>query len=119
MTKTTTELADAVLRELGVVDAEETPDTVDRNYVIAAYEDKYALLSAPGYELTYWSVSAIPDALLLPLRNLIMMEVQGAFGEPVDPAEKDSREQVLLRSFRRHTAVQSSGRPAQSSQDYF
>lgn len=119
MTKTTTELADAVLRELGVVEAEETPDTTDRNYVISAYESKYALLAAPGYELVYWPETAIPDVLLFPLRNLIMLEVQGAFGEPVDPVEKDAREQALLRPFRRHTAVQSSGRPAQSSQDYY
>lgn len=115
MSKTTTELADAVLRELGVVDAEETPDTVDRNYVISAYTSKYAMLAAPGLELAYWSSSAIPEAIFLPLRDLIMLQVQGAFGEPMDPAEKDAREQALLRPLRRHTTVQGSGVPTKAA----
>lgn len=119
MTKTTTELADAVLRELGVVDAEETPDTVDRNYVVARYEDKFEELSAPGLDLTYWPVAAIPDAVFLILRNIMMMEVQGAFGEPLDPAEKEAREAALLRPLRRHVSRPATGVPAQSSSDYF
>ena len=119
MSKTTTELADAVLRELGVVDAEETPDTVDRNYVIAAYASKYAELAAPGRELAYWGESVIPNAIFFPLRNLIMNEVAGAYGEPMAPEEKEGRETVILRAFHRHTAVQSSGLPAQSASDYF
>jgi hypothetical protein len=119
MSKTTTELADAVLRELGVVDAEETPDTVDRNYVISAYEDKYEELAAPGRELVYWPLTEIPNPVFLALRNLIMMEVQGAFGEPIDPAEKDAREMMLLRPFHRHTARGASGTRAVATSDYF
>lgn len=119
MSRTTTELADAVLRELGVVDAEETPDTVDRTYVTDAYAAKYDELAAPGRELVYWPEAEIPNAVFLALRNLIMMEVQGAFGEPIDPAEKDVREAMLLRPFHRHTAKGTSGRAAYAASDYF
>lgn len=119
MSKTTTQLADAVLRELGVVDAEETPDTVDRTYISDRYAEKFAELAAPGRELTYWPVAAIPDAIFLPLRDLMMLAVQGAFGEPIDPVEKEARETVLLRAFHRHTAKPTSGRAEYSGADYF
>lgn len=119
MSKTTTELADAVLRELGVVDAEETPDSVDRTYVTDRYADKYDELAAPGRELVYWPEAEIPNAVFLALRNLMMMEVQGAFGEPIDPAEKEAREAMLLRPFHRHTARGASGTKAVSASDYF
>ena len=112
MSKTTTQLADAVLRELGVVDAEETPDTVDRNYVISIYEDVYQELAAPGVELVYWQTgNNIPEAVFRGLRDLVMLHCQGAFGEPLDPAEKDARQQALLRPLRRHTMVERSGLP--------
>jgi hypothetical protein len=119
MSYTTTQLADAVLRELGVVDAEETPDSVDRTYVTDRYAEKYAELSAPGLELTYWAASSIPDAVFLTLRDLMMNEVRGAFGEPMDPAEKEARQAVLLRPLRRHTSVEKSGLPAQAAADFF
>lgn len=117
--KTTTNLADAVLRELGVVDAEETPDSVDRTYVTDRYSEKYAYLAGPGMELAYWSESSIPDEIFLTLRDLMVNEVRGAFGDPVDPNEKEAREAALLRPLRRHTMVESSGIPAQASSDYF
>jgi hypothetical protein len=104
MTKTTTELADAVLRELGVVDAEETPDTTDRTYVTDAYALKYAELAAPGGESTYWPAAAIPDAVFITLRDLLMNEVCGAFGDPVTPETKRQREQIILAQLKRHTS---------------
>lgn len=119
MTRTTTELADAVLRELGVVDAEETPDTVDRTYVTDAYAAKYDELAAPGLELVYWPEAEIPNAIFLTLRDLMIAEVQGAFGDPLAPAEKEARQSVLLRPLRRHTTIDASGIPAQSHSDYF
>jgi hypothetical protein len=119
MSKTATELADAVLRELGVVDAEETPDTVDRTYVSGVYTDKYEELLGTGRELAYWPEEEIPEAIFLAMRNLLMLEVQGAYGEPVDPVEKEARESVLLRAFHRHTARGASGTKAVAAADYF
>lgn len=109
MSKTTTQLADAVLRELGVVDAEETPDTVDRTYVTDRYSEKYAELTAPGQDLTYWPVAAIPDPVFLTLRDLMMNEVRGAFGEPMAPEDKEAREVIILKRLRRHIARPTSG----------
>jgi hypothetical protein len=100
--KTTTELADAVLRDIGVVDAEETPDTVDRNYVIEAYELKWAELSAHGLEYTYWPIAEIPDQVFLIVRDLVKMEVVGAFGQSIAPSQKEAEERIILTRLRRH-----------------
>lgn len=113
MTKTVTQLATAVLRELGVVDAAETPDTEDVTYVTDTYRSKWEELSSHGNEMTYWAYDTIPEPVFLVLRDLMMLEVMGAFGQPLPPAEKDAREQVILRRLRRHTAVQSSKRPVE------
>lgn len=117
MTKTVTQLATAVLRELGVADAAETPDSEDLTYVEGVYRDKWEELSAHGTELTYWPYDTIPNPVFLVLRDLVMLEVMGAYGTPLPPGEKDAREVIILKRLRRHTSVQSSGRPAEA--DYF
>lgn len=117
MSKTTTQLADAVLRELGVADAEETPDTVDRTYVTDRYSEKFAEMAAHGLELTYWAEATIPDQIFLVLRDLMMNEVRGAFGEPMAPEDKDARETVILKRLRRHVARPASGLRTQA--EYF
>lgn len=117
MTKTVTQLATAVLRELGAVDAAETPDSEDITYVESVYRDKWEELSAHGTELTYWPYDTIPNPVFLVLRDLVMLEVMGAFGTPLPPGEKEARETIILKKLRRHTSVQSSGRPTEA--DYF
>lgn len=117
MAKTPTQLATAVLRELGAVDAAETPDSDDLTYVEGVYRDKWEELSAHGMELTYWAYDAIPNPVFLTLRDLIMLEVMGAFGQPIPPADKDARETFILKRLRRHVSVQSSQRPTEA--DYF
>lgn len=117
MSKTPTQLATAVLRELGAVDAAETPDTEDLTYVEGVYRDKWEELSAHGTELTYWAYDSIPNPVFLVLRDLVMLEVMGAFGTPLPPGEKEGRETIILKKLRRHTSVQSSGRPTEA--DYF
>lgn len=117
--RTTAELAEAILRGLGVIDAEEDVPDEDEEFIIDVYEAKHAELAAPGRELAYWTVDEIPAAVFLPLRNLMMMEVQGAYGEPIDPAEKEAREAILLRPFHRHTSIEKSGIPSQSAADFF
>lgn len=117
MSKTAAQLAEAVLRELGIVDAGEDPDTEDETYVTDTYRSKWEELSAHGMELTYWPCDTIPNPVFLILRDLMMLEVMGAFGQPLPPGEKDAREQVILRRLRRHVSVQSSKRPVEA--DYF
>lgn len=117
MSYTTTQLADAVLREMAVVDASETPDTADRTYVTDTYTALWEELASHGTELAYWSPTVIPNAVFLVLRDLLVLECQGAFGRPLPPAEKDARRAVIERRLRKHVQVQRSGRPVQA--DYF
>ena len=117
MAYTTTELADAVLREMAVVDASETPDTADRTYVTDTYTALWEELAAPGMELAYWPPADIPNQVFLIVRDLMVLECQGAFGRPLPPAEKDARRAVIERRLRRHVQVQRSGSPVQA--DYF
>ncbi len=117
-TKTEAQLATAVLRELTVVDASEDPTgSDDALYVISVYEDKYAEWASPGLELTYWSMTTIPAAIFNTIRDLIINEVAGTFGNPQPPAAKQQQEEYLLMKLRRHVAVGPSGVPLAA--DYF
>lgn len=115
LTKTTAELAEAVLRELGAIDATEDPESVDETFVIAAYGDKFAELQ--DRELAYWSQTAIPNAIFLVVRDLVINEVRGAFGEPMSAEQKEMQEIIILRQFRRHTQRRASGHATVA--DYF
>ena len=107
LTKTTADLAEAVLRELGAIDATEDPESVDETFVIAAYGDKFAELQ--DRELAYWSQTAIPNAIFLVVRDLVINEVRGAFGEPMSADQKESQEIIILRRLRQHIQVRPSG----------
>ena len=115
LTKTTAELTAAVLRELGVIDATESPEGTDETFVIAAYGSKFDELQ--DRELAYWAKTAIPNAIFLTVRDLTINEVRGAFGEPMSAADKEGQEIIILRQLRRHTQVRASGHAAQA--DYF
>lgn len=117
MAKTTTQLADAVLRKIGVCDASETPATADRTLVTDAYADKYEELAAPGMELVYWSASSIPNAVFTTLVELMVNDVQSAFGQPQAPVDRMQQEAFILTKLRRHVATDSSGLPTQT--EYF
>lgn len=117
MSYTTTQLADRVLRELGVADASETPDTADRTYVTDTYAAWWEENAAHGVETVYWPQDEIPLPVFLIITDLIMLECAGAFGQRIDPAEKEKRKMVIDRRLRRHVAMQSSRRPTQA--DYF
>lgn len=117
-TKTEAQLALEVLQEMGIVDASETtPDSNDSTKVIAAYENKYAELAAPGLELAYWTMTAIPQSIFTIIRDLVINEVQGAFGNPMSAADKDEQETIILRKLRRHVSIEKSGLPTPA--EYF
>ncbi len=118
-TKTEAQLANEVLREMGVIDAGETlaAGNADFDRVVLAYEDKYAELSSAGLELTYWTMTAIPQSIFTILRDLVINEVQGSFGNPLSAADKAGQELIILRKLRRHTAIQRSGLPTKA--EYF
>lgn len=110
MAYTTTQLADAVLRELNVADASETPDAADRTYVTDTYTALWEELAAHGMEVIYWAPDDIPAPVFLIMRDLLTLECRGAFGQPMDPADKDGRRSVILRRLRRHVQTQKSGK---------
>jgi hypothetical protein len=110
MSYTTTQLADAVLKHLAVADASETPDTADRTHVTDVYAQVWEELAAHGLELVYWPADEIPQPVFLTMRDLVALEVQGAFGRPISPAEKEQQREVILRKLRRHVSMQSANK---------
>lgn len=112
-TKTKLELAIHVLRDLGVIDASESPDETndDVAWVIDQYEDKFQELAAPGLELTYWSRDTIPSAVFGILVDLISNDVAASFGQPQSIPDKMQVEEIILKKLRRHVARSASGLP--------
>jgi hypothetical protein len=111
--KTSSDLATAVLRELNAIDASETPDTVDTDYVVEIYTSKYEELG--DRELCYWPLDEIPGVVFITLRDLIINEVRGTFGEPQSPEDKLTRETAILRRLREHMQRRSSGLPVRAT----
>lgn len=108
------DLAERVLRKLRVIDASEAQADIDSDIlsiVTTAYGDKWEEWSAHGKELTYWAMNEIPRPVMSVLTDLIALEVQDYFGQPMSPDDKEAREQVLLRRLRTHVQIGSSGRP--------
>lgn len=117
MSYTLANLAESVLRSLAVIDANETPDSADETYISDVWSAKWEELSAHGNELTYFPYNDIPNPVFLTIRDLVALEVQGAYGRPIAPADKEQQETIILRRLRRHTQVQRSGNSVKA--DYF
>lgn len=115
LTSTTSDLATAVLRELNVIDAVESPASIDTTFVTDAYNRKFDELQ--DRELAYWDKTAIPNTIFLIVRDLVMNEVKGAYGEPMSALDKEGQETIILRRLRRHTQRKPSGHNVMS--DYF
>ncbi len=117
MAKTSTELATAILEHLGVIGTGQSAEAGDLDMVVRAYQAKCAELEAPGLEYLYWELEEIPDAIFLILRDLVTLEVQNAFGQPITAADKDALETIILKRLRRHVGGVATGQPAMS--EYF
>lgn len=113
MTKTTTQLADAVLYDLAVADAGETPDTADRTICTDAYASIWEEMNGHGRSLIYWPQDEIPLPVFFIMRDLVRLEVQGAFGMPIPLGDRDVlRERILMRLYR-HTEESETGLPVE------
>jgi len=113
MTYSANDLAEHVLRKLRVVDAGEAQADIESellSIVTTTYTAKWEELAAHGQELVYWPMNEIPRPVLLVLRDLIALEVQDHFGDPIKPEDKEAREVIILKRLRRHTSTQSSGK---------
>jgi hypothetical protein len=107
--KTGADLGTAVLQELNINDAAETPDAEDLAYVAGIYAVKYEELA--DRELCYWPADAIPGAIFIVIRDLIINEVAGTYGQVQTREDKEAREDVILKRLRRHMQKRSSGLP--------
>lgn len=109
-TKTSTQLATEVLREMAAIDITETADDYadTRDHLTGVYEIKLNELRSA--DKGYWEdKDKIPDPVFLAVRDLVINEVSGSFGMPIDPAAKEQRESVIMRRIHRHTARNISG----------
>lgn len=114
-TRTTTELAVAVLRHLSVLDASQDDSDADADdlaHIQALYADKFEELN--DMELTYWAPDEVPRPIFLAVRDLIANEARGTYGEPMSPTAKEQEEIVILRRIRRHMHLRSSNLPTRA-----
>lgn len=107
------ELALAVLQELNQVDATESGDQEDHDYITGIYGAKYEELASK--DLNYWPLDAIPGAIFLIIRDLIINEVSGTYGQVQTREDKAGRETVILKDLRQHMQKRSSGLPVRST----
>lgn len=107
MARTRQELATSVMQEMGLLDAMGTPTAEDANLIKKVYDDK--LEHWRDEELVYWEADEIPNAIFIAIRDCMMLEVGGSFGQPSTAEEKQAREDLLLKRLRRHMARKPTG----------
>lgn len=71
-TKTTTELASAVLQRLNVIGPDQAANADDAAFVTSTYSAKFEELE--DEELAYWTETAIPEKVFRPLVNIMAGE---------------------------------------------
>ena len=108
-TKTKAQLATAVMHEFVAIDATETEADHPETSVLvqAAYDVIYDRLEDD--DSVYWDLNAIPTSAFFIMRDFVMNEVSGAFGEPQPSEVKEAREQVIMRRLKRHTGHKGTG----------
>lgn len=119
--KTKNQLAVAVLQDIRVLAANESPTAADAALVEGAYDTKLAEWRRRGF--VWWtntnrSTQEIPDEVFPALVDLISNEVAGAFasaGAPRNAVEKRAIEAELLRSLRALNHKPPSGEPTSFS----
>jgi hypothetical protein len=79
-TFTRTELATRVLKDLGLIGAEETPSASDLDWSGETVDSVVAMLAAIGLPIWDGSEMAVPQAYLVPLSNRIGLNVGPSFG---------------------------------------
>lgn len=110
-TKTKAELATSVMRHLNLIDAteDESDHAEDSTFIQGEYDDVYDELASR--ELAYWTSTAIPTDVFAAVRDLVAVQVSGAYGMPVPPEVTDARWDTILKRIRRLTREQSTGAP--------
>lgn len=109
MSKTKVEMATAVLRNLGITNAVDSPSAADLAYVTAEYVADLAYWDDLG--LVYWADDEIPEAAFPIITALVANRVMNTFGMALGQDEMMAREDNLLIALRRHCARRPSGLP--------
>jgi hypothetical protein len=77
---TTTELATRVLKDLGLVGAEETPSSADLNFAIETSQSEVLMLNAKGIPIWNGSEIEVPQEYLTALSRRIGLAIGPSFG---------------------------------------
>lgn len=124
MAKTKNQLVERAMLRLGVLDAGESPSSVDLTYVGAEYDTALEQLRDIG--LAYWpntngTTADIPDVVFGALVSIMLGRIAGAFGQE-EPGETDLMTGEVLpagtvgmRLLRRHMAKRTSNEATQTN----
>jgi len=115
-TYTKAELATRVLRDLGLIGAEETPSAVDQAWAEETVTSEVGLLSAKGIPIWNGSDVSVPSEYLTVLSRRIGLAVAPSFGQ-MDIAKATMAMLPLEADLRRIGSVRSTG--AVQTAEYF
>lgn len=112
MNYTKAQIAEDVLRKLGLLEANSSGSATDVAYIARVYDQASGEWADDG--LVYWpntglTVAEIPAAVASILCDLLANRVQAAFGTPISVTDMQDMEERILRRLRRHCAHRLSG----------
>lgn len=111
MPRTQDELVERTLSKIGIVDALEPVSAEDGALVKKIYADVLEYLRDEG--LVYWDADSIPNAVFLPLIEIMAAHTMPDFG--IDDISKQSAyEQSGLQRLKRHMAKERSAEAVRS-----
>ncbi len=93
-TKTQTELATRVLRDLGLIGAEEVPSAADLEFANETIESVVPTLAAVGLPIWNGSEAQVPLEYFVPLSKRIGLDIAPGFGL-TDPVEAESAKRSM------------------------
>lgn len=105
-TRTTTDLATAVMLDLGLIEANETPAAADRAFIVLRYTEGLEELRDEG--LVWWEANAIPLAVFPGVVGYVAVLVSEGFGKPRQ-VPMDVEIEAAKRRIRRRVAKATSG----------
>ncbi len=111
--RTEQDLATAVLRSVGLLDALHDPDAQDKAYIIDRYHDIMAELRFE--EVAYWEDNEVPKEIFEPLVELVGLTISPAFGLPAMAENIEAARRVLKGRLRRHASKPATGLPTRAS----
>lgn len=110
-TRSSRQLAENVLSDLGLTASGESPSPADVQYIKQRYEDLLAELE--DEDMVYWDPDEIPYVIFEPMTKLVGLTVGNAFGVQTMAENIERGMQLFKRRIRRHTGRKSSGLPVE------